>query len=55
VADCFKYRNRIGLDIALEALKEARAKGRASADELWHYAKICRVANIMRPYLEAIE
>lgn len=55
VADCFKHRNKIGLDVALEALKEARAKRRASADELWHFAKICRVANVMRPYLEALE
>lgn len=55
VADCFKHRNKIGLDVALEALKDARAMRRVSADELWHYAKICRVANVMRPYLEAIE
>ena len=55
VADCFKHRNKIGLDVALEALKEARAKKVVSADELWRYAKICRVANVMRPYLEAIE
>ncbi len=55
VADCFKHRNKIGLDVALEALKDARAKKKASTDDLWHYAKICRVANVMRPYLEAIE
>lgn len=55
VADCFKHRNKIGLDVALEALKEVRAKRKASADDLWRYAKICRVANVMRPYLEAIE
>jgi predicted transcriptional regulator of viral defense system len=55
VADCFKHRNKIGLDVALEALKEARAQRRASADELWRYAKLCRVANVMRPYLEAVE
>ena len=55
VADCFKHRNKIGLDVALEALKDARARKMASADELWRYAKICRVANVMRPYLEAIE
>lgn len=55
VADCFKHRNKIGLDVALEALKDVRAKRRASADDLWRYAKICRVANIMRPYLEAVE
>lgn len=55
VADCFKHRNKIGLDVALEALKDVRAKRRASADDLWRYAKICRVANVMRPYLEAVE
>jgi predicted transcriptional regulator of viral defense system len=54
IADCFKHRNRIGLDVALEALRDARAARRATADELWRYAKICRVANVMRPYLEAI-
>jgi predicted transcriptional regulator of viral defense system len=55
IADCFKHRNRIGLDVALEALKDARATRKAPADDLWRYAKICRVANVMRPYLEAIE
>lgn len=54
VVDCFKHRGAIGLDVALEALKEARSGQRASADELWRFAKICRVANVMRPYLEAI-
>lgn len=55
VADCFKHRNKIGLDVALEALRDARAKRRATADELWRYAKLCRVANVMRPYLEAVQ
>ena len=55
VADCFKHRNKIGLDVALEALKDVRAKRKASADDLWRYAKVCRVANVMRPYLEAVE
>jgi predicted transcriptional regulator of viral defense system len=54
VADCFKHRSKIGLDVAIEALKDARAQQKASADDLWHYAKICRVANVMRPYLEVI-
>ncbi len=54
IADCFKFRNKIGLDIALEALRETRRKRLCPADEIWHYAKICRVSNIMRPYLEAI-
>ncbi len=55
VVDCFKHRNKIGLDVALEALKDVRAKRKATADDLWRYAKICRVTNVMRPYLEAIE
>lgn len=55
VADCFKHRNKIGLDVALEALRDARAQKKASADDLWRYATVCRVANVMRPYLEAIE
>lgn len=55
VVDCFKHRNKIGLDVAIEALRDARSQKKASAEELWHYAKLCRVANVMRPYLEAIE
>lgn len=55
VADCFKHRNKIGLDVALEALRDARRQKKASANDLWRYAKICRVANVMRPYLEAVE
>jgi predicted transcriptional regulator of viral defense system len=54
VADCFKYRNKIGLDVALEALKESWRERRCTMDQLWYYAKICRVANIMRPYLESL-
>jgi predicted transcriptional regulator of viral defense system len=54
VADCFKYRNKIGLDVALESLRDCRKKRACTMDELWSYAKICRVANVMRPYLEAI-
>ncbi|MES3003949.1 MAG: AbiEi antitoxin N-terminal domain-containing protein [Pseudomonadota bacterium] len=55
VADCFKHRNKIGLDVALEALRDARAHKLATAEALWRFARICRVANVMRPYLEAIE
>lgn len=55
IADCFKHRNKIGIDVALEALKDARAQKKVSANELWHFAKVCRVANVMRPYLEALE
>jgi len=54
VADCFKYRNKIGLDVALEALREVIRERRCTTDELWQYAKVCRVTKIMRPYMEAI-
>ncbi len=54
VADCFKHRSKIGLDVAIEALKDARARNKASANELWRFAKVCRVANVMRPYIETI-
>ena len=54
VADCFKHRNKVGLDVAIEALKEALAANKTNANDLWRFAKICRVANVMRPYLEAL-
>ncbi|MGC2423338.1 MAG: type IV toxin-antitoxin system AbiEi family antitoxin domain-containing protein [Nitrospirota bacterium] len=54
VADCFKYRNKIGLDVALEALRDCWRNRRCTLDDLWRYAKICRVANVMRPYLESL-
>jgi len=54
VADCFKYRNKIGLDVAIEALRDCWRKKKATADELWHYAKVCRVERVMRPYLESV-
>jgi len=54
VADCFKFRNKIGLDVALEALQEAWRAKRVSMDELWPYATLCRVANVMRPYMESL-
>lgn len=53
VADCFKYRNKIGLDVALEALRDCRQERKCTNHDLWQYAKICRVANVMKPYLEA--
>lgn len=53
-ADCFKYRNKIGLDVALEAFRECRRGRSAGMDDLWRYAKICRVANVMRPYLDSM-
>ncbi len=54
VADCFKYRNKIGLDIALEALRDCYRQKRASLDEIWTAAKSCRMTNVMRPYLESL-
>ena len=54
VADCFKYRNKIGLDVAMEALREAWHEKRMTSDDIWRYAKVCRVANVMRPYLESL-
>ena len=54
VADCFKFRSLVGLDVAIEALREALRARAASVDELWRYAAICRVTTIMRPYLEAL-
>lgn len=54
LADCFKYRNKIGLDTAIEALRMYRDKGRMDVPEIIRYAGICRVKNIMRPYVEAL-
>jgi predicted transcriptional regulator of viral defense system len=54
VADCFKYRNKIGIDVALEALREGWSQKKFRMDALWRYATIDRVANVMRPYLESI-
>jgi predicted transcriptional regulator of viral defense system len=54
VADCFKFRNKIGIDVAMEALKECHRLKKATMDELWAAAKTCRVANVMRPYMESL-
>ena len=54
LADCFKYRNKIGLDIAVEALKLYRERKRVKVNEVMRYARICRVEKVMRPYLEAL-
>jgi predicted transcriptional regulator of viral defense system len=54
VADCFKYRNKVGPDVALEALRDCWRERKATMEELSRYAKICRVANVMRPYLESL-
>lgn len=54
IVDCFKYRQKIGLDIALNALKESWIQKRIQIDEIWYYAKICRVKTVIRPYLESL-
>ena len=54
VADCFKYRNKVGIDVAVEALKDFSRKHRGGATELARYARICRVSRVMQPYLDAI-
>jgi len=55
VVDCFKYRNKVGLDVGLEALREGWRSRKVTMDDLWRYAKLCRVANVMRPYMEAMQ
>ncbi len=54
IADCFKFRNKIGLDVALEALRDAWQKKKLTMDDLWQAAEHCRVANVMRPYMESL-
>jgi predicted transcriptional regulator of viral defense system len=54
VADCFKHRSKVGLDVALEALRDALRGRRVTMDELWAAARVCRMANVMQPYLEAL-
>ena len=54
VADCFKYRNKIGLDVAIEALRDCWRKKKATMDQLYEAAKVCRVAAVMRPYMESL-
>lgn len=54
IADCFKFRNKIGLDVALEALREGWQSRKVTMDDVWKYATMNRVANVMRPYLEAL-
>jgi predicted transcriptional regulator of viral defense system len=53
VADCFKYRHKIGTDVAIEALRDALRSKKAAVDEIHRFAKVCRVANVMQPYLES--
>lgn len=54
IVDCFKFRNRVGIDVAIEALKLYREKKKFNADTIFKYAKICRMERVIRPYLETI-
>lgn len=54
VVDCFKYRSKVGVNVAVEALRDAWHKKKATADEIWKLAKLCRMNNVMRPYLESV-
>ncbi len=54
VADCFKYRNKIGVDVAVQALRDAWQKRKITAAQISHFAEVCRVTNVMQPYLDAL-
>jgi hypothetical protein len=54
VADCFKFRNKIGLDVALEALPDGWSRRKFTMDDLWRHATQNRVANVMRPYIKTM-
>lgn len=54
VADCFKFRNKVGVDVAVEALRDFTRRYRGGADDLAHFARICRVSRVMQPYLDSI-
>ena len=54
IADCFRFRNRLGVNIAVEALRDAWRNKRTTADELWRCAEVCRLLNVMRPYFESL-
>jgi len=54
VADCFKHRNKVGIEVAVEALRDCLRHRKCIVDDLWRYARVCRVQNVMRPYLEAL-
>jgi predicted transcriptional regulator of viral defense system len=54
VADCFKYRYKIGIDVALEALRDCYRQKKATIDQIWKAAKVCRVSNVIRPYMDTL-
>jgi predicted transcriptional regulator of viral defense system len=54
VADCFKYRNKVGIDVAVEALRDFGRRFRGGASDLARFARVCRVTRVMQPYLDAM-
>jgi predicted transcriptional regulator of viral defense system len=54
IVDCFRYRNKIGIDVAMEGLREGIRRRKSTPDQLWQYAEKARVWTIMRPYVETV-
>jgi predicted transcriptional regulator of viral defense system len=54
VADCFKFRSKVGLGVALDALRDYHRRQARSMDDLWHHAGVCNVQSVIRPYMEAV-
>jgi hypothetical protein len=54
VADCFKFRSKIGMETAIQALRTAYREKKATMDDIWRAAKVCRVVNVIRPYMESL-
>lgn len=54
VVDCFRFRNKIGSDVAVDALQDVLHQKQATSDEIWEYARRCRITKVMRPYMESI-
>jgi hypothetical protein len=54
VVDCFRYRGKLGLDVALEALRDALGSRTATVDQITRAAEVCRVRTVIKPYLEAL-
>jgi predicted transcriptional regulator of viral defense system len=54
VVDCFRFRNKIGSDIAVDALRDTLKQKQATSDEIWEYARRCRITKVMRPYMETV-
>ena len=54
VVDCFRYRHLVGVDVAIEALRDCLEQRKSTPDELWKLAQVCRIGSVMRPYIEAL-